>query len=76
MNKYEEDIFGRAYQSYLMGGDLHVINYNKRPEVNKNNRAAVKSLSEKGLIEITFESDIRSKFRLTDEGIDYGSSQY
>ena len=76
MNKYESEIFGRAYQSYLMGGDLHVVNFNKKPEINKNNAAAVKSLSEKGLIEITFESEIRVKFRLTDEGIDYGSAQY
>lgn len=76
MNKYEAEIFQRAYQSYLMGGDLHVVNYNKSPEVNKNNAAAVKSLKEKGLIEITFESEIRSKFYLTDAGIDYGSTQY
>lgn len=76
MNKYEEEIFGRAYQSYLMGGDLHVVNYNKRAEVNAKNAAAVKSLCERGLIEITHESEIRTKFRLTDDGIDYGSKQY
>ena len=76
MDKYESEIFDRAYQSYLMGGDLHVVNFNKKNEVNKNNAKAVQSLKEKGLIEITHESEIRVKFRLTDDGIDYGSKQY
>ena len=51
MDKYESEIFDRAYQSYLMGGDLHVVNFNKKPEVNKKNAKAVQSLKEKGLIE-------------------------
>ena len=76
MNKYESEIFARAYQSYLMGGDIHVVNYNKKPDVNKKYADAVKALSDAGFIEITFESEIRIKFRLTDKGIDYGSSQY
>ncbi len=76
MNKYESEIFDRAYQSYLMGGDLHVVNFNKKPEINKKNADAVKSLQEQGLVEITHESEIRVKFRLTDKGIDHGSLQY
>ena len=76
MNKYESEIFQRAYQSYLMGGDLHVVNFNKKPEINKKNADAVKSLQEQGLVEITHESEIRVKFRLTDKGIDHGSLQY
>ena len=76
MNKYEAEIFQRAYQSYLMGGDLHVVNYNKKPEINKKNAEAVQALKQKELIEITFESEKRVRFYLTDKGIEYGSLQY
>lgn len=76
MDQYESEIFSRAYQSYLMGGDLHIVNFNKRPEVNKKNEAATDSLQKKGLIEITFKSEKRVKFYLTDKGIEYGSLQY
>ena len=76
MNKYESEIFQRAYQSYLMGGDLHAVNFNKKPEINKKNADAVKSLCDQGLVDITHESEIRIKFRLTDKGIDLGSLQY
>lgn len=76
MNKYEAEIFQRAYQSYLMGGDLHVVNYNKKPEINKKNEEAIHALEESGYIEITFESEKRVRFYLTDKGIEYGSLQY
>lgn len=75
MTKYESEIFDRAYQSYLMGGDLHTVNFDKKNDINKKMNDAVDALQEKGLIEITFRSEQRVRFHITDAGIDYGSTQ-
>ncbi|MBQ9603978.1 MAG: hypothetical protein IJR45_01045 [Firmicutes bacterium] len=75
MTKYENEIFDRMYQSYLMGGDLHTVNFDKKTDINKKMNEAVDALQEKGLIEITFRSEQRVRFRITDKGIDYGSAQ-
>ena len=59
-----------------MGGDLHTVNFNKKPEINQKMNDAVDSLQKQGLIEITFRSEQRVRFRLTDDGTDLGSKQY
>ncbi len=76
MDQKETEIFSRAYQSYLMGGDLHIVNFNKRNDINKANENAVDHLQELGYINITFKSEKRIKFTLTDKGIEYGSTLF
>ncbi len=77
MDKYEEEILSRLYQSYVMGGDVYSYAYNTenahKVEIKK---GAIKLLEEKGYLEILSLGDKKARIAITDAGIEYGNNNY
>lgn len=72
MTSLEQNIFSKAYQSYLTGGDTYVLRYpNLNPDTIENYISALTALAEKELIEIISKSEKKVRIVLTDKGIDY-----
>lgn len=75
MDKTENLIFDRLYQSYLTGGDSYSFQYKTESEKNiKEYKEAIHRLEEAGYIEILFQSDKKTRMTLTHKGIDYANS--
>lgn len=77
MNKISKEIFERAYQSYLCGGDIYTYRFssNSKLMLSKYNNA-IKYLEENNLIEVKFLSEDKVKISLTEKGIEEGNSMY
>ncbi len=75
MDKTQELIFDRLYQSYLTGGDSYSFQY-KTENINKiqSYKEAIKKLEEAGYVNVIFQSDKKTRMSLTDKGIDYANS--
>lgn len=75
MDKTEEYIFYRLYQSYVTGGDSYSFVYKTEDmKIINEYKAAISSLSEKGYINVLYQSDKKTRMSVTDKGIDYGNS--
>lgn len=75
MNKIATEIFERAYQSYLCGGDIYTYRFSSKSEIMlKKYNEAINYLKENELIEVKFISSDKVKLNLTQKGIEYGNS--
>ncbi len=77
MNKYEETILDRAYQSYVTGGDSYTFNYpqGKKAFEKASYVEAIEKLEEEGMLIIASRTEKRMRIKLTDKGIDFGNRQ-
>lgn len=77
MNKYEEIIMDRAYQSYVTGGDSYSFTLpdGKKAFEKPLYIEAIERLAADGMLEIAGQSEKRMRLRLTDKGIDFGNRQ-
>ena len=74
MNSLENDIFQRAYQSYLCGSDNYSYKFaSTSPNMIRKYTSAIKNLEKEGLITINFQSEDKVKMLITEKGIDYGN---
>ena len=77
MNKITNEIFERAYQSYLCGGDIYTYRFSSKSAIMlKKYNEAIKYLEENNLIEIKFLSEEKVKVCLTEKGIKEGNAMY
>lgn len=75
MNKLTKNIFERAYQSYLSGGDVYTYKFSSNSDIMKEKyNKAIQYLEENDLIIVKFRSEDKVKIVLTEAGIDYGNS--
>lgn len=75
MDKNETYILSRLYQSYVMGGDSYNFLYKtEKPDIINAYKTAIASLESKGLIEVVFQSDRKTRMKITDAGIEYGNT--
>lgn len=75
MNKITTEIFERAYQSYLCGGDIYTYRFSSKSVIMmKKYNDAIKYLEENELIEVKFLSEDKARIILTEKGIEYGNS--
>lgn len=75
MNKIAKEIFERAYQSYLCGGDIYTYRFSSKSEIMlKKYNDAIKYLEENNLIEVKFISEEKAKIFLTEKGIEEGNA--
>ena len=77
MNSYEENILDRAYQSFVMGGDVFTLNFpvGKKAFEKQLYIEAAESLEKQGMVEISHRSEKRLRMRITEKGIDFGNRQ-
>ncbi len=77
MNKYEEIIMDRAYQSYVTGGDTYSFTYpdGKKAFERPLYEEAIKKLEADGMLVVASLGEKRVRLRLTDKGIDFGNRQ-
>lgn len=77
MDKYEDEILSRLYQSYVMGGDIYSYLYKTENPLEKEiKKRAIKLLEEKGYLEILSLGDKKARIAITDAGIEYGNNNY
>lgn len=77
MNSYEENILDRAYQSFVMGGDVFTLNFptGKKAYERQLYIDAAKSLEKQSRVEIVSCTEKRMRMRITENGIDFGNRQ-
>lgn len=74
MNKFEKEIFKRAYQSYLCGSDNYNYKFGDKSEnMIEKYRSAIEKLEKDGFVTIKFQSDEKVKMLITEKGIDFGN---
>lgn len=75
MNKISKEIFERAYQSYLCGGDTYTYRFSSKSEIMlKKYNDSIKYLEQEGLIKVKFISEEKVKLFLTEKGIEEGNA--
>lgn len=77
MNSYEENIMDRAYQSFVMGGDVFTLNFptGKKAYEKQLYVEAAQNLEKEGMVEIGSITEKRMRMRITEKGIDFGNRQ-
>lgn len=77
MNSYEENIMDRAYQSFVMGGDVFTLNFptGKKAYEKQLYVEAAQTLEKEGMVEIGSITEKRMRMRITEKGIDFGNRQ-
>ena len=77
MNSYEENIMDRAYQSFVMGGDVFTLNFptGKKAYEKQLYVEAAQNLEKEGMVEIGNITEKRMRMRITEKGIDFGNRQ-
>lgn len=77
MNSYEENIMDRAYQSFVMGGDVFTLNFptGKKAYEKQLYVEAAQNLEKEGMLEIGSITEKRMRMRITEKGIDFGNRQ-
>ncbi len=77
MDKYENEILSRLYQSYVMGGDVYSYQYKtENSHIAEIKKGAIKLLEERGYLEILSLGDKKARIAITDMGIEYGNNNY
>lgn len=75
MDKTQQLIFDRLYQSYLTGGDSYSFQFKtENPNKIECYTDAIEKLEEAGYVNILFKSDKKIRMSLTNKGIDYANS--
>lgn len=75
MNKISKEIFERAYQSYLCGGDIYTYVFSSNSEImQKKYKDAINFLEKNDFIEVKLLSEKKAKISLTENGINQGNN--
>ncbi|MCD8214835.1 MAG: hypothetical protein LUC97_04210 [Clostridiales bacterium] len=73
MNKYQQEILERIYQSYVCGGDSLNFKLKKDPHADKT-AAAIEELEREEYITVVSRTEYNIKAAAADKGIAFGNS--